>query len=152
MKSTLAQRFWVKVDTTGDCWLWIGSRDVNGYGRIKAGRPSPSLAHRVAYELSVGEILDGMEIDHRCHNRSCVNPSHLRLATSKQNKENLLGARANSKSGVRGVSWHEGARKWRVYVGHKYVGLFESLDEAREVARLKRIELFTHNDEDRVLT
>lgn len=155
MKLTVPERFWRKVDKTGDCWLWTGARNGNGYGRFSIGGrgSSPALAHRVAYELVVGPIPEGMQIDHRatCF-RHCVNPAHLRPVTDKQNKENRPGAYRNSKSGVQGVSWHDGAKKWRVYVGHKYIGLYTDLEDAREAARLKRIELFTHNDADRIAT
>ena len=94
-----------------------------------------------------------MHIDHICHNRACVNPDHLRAVTPKQNNENRAGANPNSKSGVRGVHWRKDCGKWQVtiHAGPKmhHCGYFDDLDEAAEVARLKRLELFTHNDSDR---
>lgn len=110
------------------------------------------FAHRVAYELTFGEIPEGMQVDHRpnCAKR-CVNPEHLRLVTQKQNRENLVGAYRSSKSGVRGV--YRVGDRWRASVGHngrKYnVGKFDTLEEAQEAVRLKRIQLHTHNDLDR---
>jgi hypothetical protein len=106
----------------------------------------------LAYELLVGPIPDGLDLDHRhtCP-KHCVNPAHLRPATRKQNKENLVGAYRNSKSGVRGVCWDRYG--WRADIGHLgktiYLGHFSTVEEATEVARLKRLELFTHNDVDR---
>ena len=82
-----------------------------------------------------------------------MNPDHLRAVTPKQNNENRAGASPRSKSGVRGVHWREDCQKWQalVHAGPKmhHVGYFDDLAEAGEAARLKRNELFTHNDKDR---
>lgn len=95
-----------------------------------------------------------LRVDHTCHNPPCVNPEHLRLVTNKQNAENLEGAHRGNKSGVRGVSWDKRTRSWQASVGHNYksyfVGRFADLQEAAEAVRLKRNELHSHNDKDRV--
>lgn len=148
-QARLAERFWSKVDQTGDCWLWTGGRFTVGYGKLW-----PDLyAHRVSYELHHGPIPDGMLIDHVCHVLLCVNPAHLRLADRKGNSENYKGLRSDNKSGYRGVAWNKRSRKWTASIGHRgkciYLGLYDDPAEAAEVARQKRIELFTHNDADR---
>jgi len=106
--------------------------------------------HRLSWEFENGQIPDGMEIDHICHNGLCVNPAHLRLATRKQNSENRECGWG--KSGIRGVRYRAG--KWEVGFTHGgrfvYGGRFNSRDEADEAARRMRLELFTHNDADRV--
>ena len=148
--------FWPKVDKTPTCWNWTGSKERKGYGRFGFRRNGKSLmfaAHRFAYQITVGPIPDGMIIDHTCHAPGCVNPSHLRVATYKQNNENLLRAQTRNASGIRGVTWHEPSRSWRARVGHMgkqvALGYFQSKEEAGEAARLKRLELHTHNDLDR---
>jgi hypothetical protein len=86
----IADRF-----TVGDgCWEWSGSRSAAGYGNVWVdGRQR--YAHRVMYELLVGPIPAGLQIDHLCRNRSCVNPGHMEPVTSKENtlRGNSMSAR-----------------------------------------------------------
>jgi HNH endonuclease/AP2 domain len=149
------QRFWEKVDTSAGpdgCWEWLASRARGGYGQFRLGRRMPR-AHRLAYELATGERLGDRQAQQICRNRACVNPAHIRPATQKQNSEHRLAPRSDT-SGVRGVSWHKQRRAWRAKVGHHgvaiHVGYFDTVAEAERAVRAKRLELFTHNDADRV--
>ena len=146
------ERFWAKVEKTETCWNWTAADDGYGYGAVGVG-PHVRKAHRVAYELTRGEIPAGMLIDHKCHNRRCVNPDHLQVATSKENLENRQGANKNSKSGVRGVSWSKTRRKWLVVIGHNrrsyYGGMYDTIAEAETAAVDLRSRLFTNNLTDR---
>lgn len=158
MRGTLEERLWAKVNKTETCWLWTGSLNYpGGYGEIREGahKGRKLYAHRVAYELFKGEIPAGMHIDHTCHVKNCVKPDHLRAVTCKQNMENRTGAnRDNVSSGVLGVSWSSWTRNWRARVRHngkRYeVGNFATIEEAEAAVRAKRLELFTHNDLDRI--
>lgn len=147
---SLEERFWSKVDQTGDCWLWTAGLDSSRYGRFRVGHRQV-LAHRFAYELMVGPAAPNLDHRATCP-RHCVHPLHLRPATPKQNAENRVGTNANNKSGVRGVSWSKGA--WRGYVKHDgktvYVGSFADIGDAEKAVIAKRLELFTYNDLDRV--
>lgn len=77
-------RFWSKVDKTSGCWLWTGAVTGSGYGSGSAGGKAV-LAHRWAYELMVGPIPEGLEIDHLCRVTLCVNPAHLEPVTHDEN-------------------------------------------------------------------
>lgn len=107
----VADRFWRLVDKSGDCWLWMGAK-WKGYGQFGV-QQSPGVwplrkAHRVAYELIVGPIPDGMQLDHLCRNPSCVNPDHLEPVTNREN-------------GLRGVSIAAtNAKKTHCPQGHEY--------------------------------
>lgn len=63
------------------CWRWTGHIHPNGYGQFDSG-----LAHRFSYEYFVGKIPDGLQIDHLCRNRWCVNPEHLEPVTYIENQ------------------------------------------------------------------
>ena len=81
----------------GHCLLWAGYIAQSGYGVISIfghGIKRKVLAHRLAYELAKGEIPDGLDIDHLCSVKRCVNPAHMEPVTRR---ENFL--RANNNEG-----------------------------------------------------
>lgn len=150
-------RFWSKVTKADGCWRWNASHNENGYGVIgfwRHGKANTRKAHRIAYVLTTGDKAEGLDIEHLCHNRGCVNPSHLRAATHKQNMENRPTANTGNISGVRGVHWAKRYTKWEAQVKHNgrsiYLGRYETVAEAEAVVIAKRLELFTNNDADRV--
>jgi hypothetical protein len=68
----------VRIEADTGCWLWIGSKQASGYARFHyAG--GYEYAHRAAYRFYVGEIPDGLTVDHLCRVRHCVNPDHLEV-------------------------------------------------------------------------
>ena len=67
------------------CWLWLGYVDKKGYGVIGVGNRKLSKAHRYSYERFVGPIPDGLQLDHLCRVRNCVNPNHLEPVTNREN-------------------------------------------------------------------
>jgi hypothetical protein len=149
---TPEERFWPKVEKTESCWNWTAGLDAYGYG-VTWVDGKATKAHRYAWELCNGPIPEGKQLDHRCFNRACVNPAHLRITSSKQNVENHRGARATSRTGVRGVYLSKKSGKYNAAVCHNntryWLGQFDSLAEAEAVVIAKRNELFTHNDVDR---
>lgn len=87
MKLDLAlQKLWARVEVTGFCWLWTGETNGEGYGRLQF-QGKRGGAHRIVYELLVGDIPEGLQLDHLCRVRNCVNPDHVEPATFKTNQE-----------------------------------------------------------------
>ncbi len=91
---TLEEKLSTCYEVIGECWViykyqyaWSGSHrqtDGQGYPRIPHDGKKLS-AHRTAYEVWVGPIPDGHEVDHTCHNKLCINPAHLEAVTHSEN-------------------------------------------------------------------
>lgn len=82
-------RFLEKVQKQGTHWIWVGSRDRDGYGGIQQptgnGGQRYTPAHIMAYELYKGQVPKGMVVMHMCDTPKCVNPAHLKLGTTASN-------------------------------------------------------------------
>lgn len=98
MNSQIEKRFEQKynVDTISGCWIWRASIGSHGYGQFWDGRVV--LAHRWAYEHFLKKIPSGLEIDHLCKNKRCVNPQHLEPVT---HQVNACRADAGKKTGAK---------------------------------------------------
>jgi len=109
----IEERFWKLVDVgvrSGECWNYTGAT-WKGYGQfgVKVGDKWKTMkAHRVSYELLVGPIPEGLQLDHLCRNPRCVNPTHLEPVTNRTN-------------GLRGTSFAaKHAVKTHCNYGHKF--------------------------------
>lgn len=110
--ATKIPQFWERVlpEPNSGCWIWTGSITGPGYGTFCARKNLLMLAHRFSYVLHKGEIPAGLEIDHLCRVRCCVNPDHLEAVTHREN-------------GLRGVSGAaDNARKTHCVNGHELAG------------------------------
>lgn len=103
MDERMAARFWEKVDKglesqPAGCWAWTGASDPDGYGKLRMrGHDAPYLrAHRLSYEALRGPVPDGLQLDHLCRNRWCVNPAHMEPVTSRENTLRGLGRTAQN--------------------------------------------------------
>ncbi len=111
-------RFWSKVNKTDTCWLWTAAKLPKGYG-IFQNKNTPfktRLAHRISYEMLIGEIPTGMILDHICHVESCVNPEHLEVVTVRKNAQTLKdkenGKYTSMYSGVHMMQNTKGFKNW----------------------------------------
>jgi hypothetical protein len=73
----LSERFWLQVDKTDACWLWTGYVNDKGYGYFN---------RKGVHRLMMGDIPEGMEVDHLCNVRNCCNPEHLEIVTKSENE------------------------------------------------------------------
>lgn len=104
LRENLKRRFEDKYEPepNSGCWIWTAYLKPEGYGMIHTGSEKlktskPSLAHRVAYEFYRGSIPEGLELDHLCRTRCCVNPYHLEPVTRKENQRRGIAGQVLSK-------------------------------------------------------
>ncbi|MEW2011509.1 HNH endonuclease signature motif containing protein [Microbacterium sp. NPDC078814] len=130
------------------CWAWSGAHANTGYAQVRENKKL-HYVHRLVYAFHNGSVPDGMVVDHKCHNRGCINPEHLQAVSPKQNNENRSGPARNNTSGYRGVYRITRSGKWgaRLKDGptvHREEG-FATAAEAAKAASRMRATIFTNS-------
>ena len=125
----MENRFLSHVEKTDTCWLWSPVR-ADGYGQLTVDSKTYP-AHRLAYELWIGEIPRGLVIRHKCRNRHCVNPEHLETGTREDNEADKVDRRwpegdkplaalySSSETAVGGCHPSAAARQSKITSSHK---------------------------------
>ena len=90
------ERFWSKVDKSGDCWLWTAGK-ICGYGQYTLPGRISSRAHRVSWMMANGPISGNLLVCHKCDVKSCVRPDHLFLGTNKDNADDCVNKGRNTR-------------------------------------------------------
>ena len=136
----LAERMAAKTGTptAEGCWPWIGTAKGNGYGMI-VHNGVRWLAHRLAYELQVGPIPSGLQIDHLCRNRGCVNPAHMEPVTNRENGLRGISPAAEHARSTACPRGHPYDASWAGRYGHRRRGCLRChAKHQREAARRLR--------------
>lgn len=104
---TIEDRFWKNVPfrPVGECWLWNGHRASFGHGLLCRNKKQ-QLAHRLSYEINVGDIPAGLVVRHKCDVASCVNPDHLETGTQRDNIQDA----------VKRGRWQKGERSGKTFL------------------------------------
>lgn len=109
----MIQRFLDKIEyaehSDDDCWYWSSAVNKFGYGAFWLDGKTVR-AHRYSYEMIKGKIPDGLQLDHLCRNRLCVNPEHLEVVSLTE----------NIKRGLTGKINHHSSKKTHCPKGHEY--------------------------------
>jgi hypothetical protein len=86
----------ISPEPNSGCWLWVGATS-RGYAiRVDRNRPGTKKVHRQVYEDLVGRVPEGLDLDHLCRVRCCVNPAHLEPVTRSENVRRGAGPSLNS--------------------------------------------------------
>lgn len=127
------ERFWSRVDKSGDCWLWTRKVNRDGYGRF-GGRGQNMFAHRFVWTITYGDIPKGLYICHACDNPRCVNPGHLFIGTLADNNEDMtIKGRRSKHLPPNGQKFTKGGQT----AGTKNYNAKLTEDDVREIRRLR---------------
>jgi hypothetical protein len=123
----------IKIDKKTDCWIWQGAQKGRGYGAVHYNKKL-RRAHRVSFEVFVGEIKKGKILLHSCNNPLCINPKHLSPGTHQENTKQMIEeGRANPPKGEK----HYAAK-----LNKKDVAEIKSLIEETNLSNAKIAERF----------
>lgn len=86
------ERLFMKLDTSGQCWLYLGATNGKGYGVIGDSIPTRRMryVHRIMFEAAHGPVPEDSEVAHICDIRNCVRPSHLVAMTHDGNVKDMV--------------------------------------------------------------
>lgn len=145
MKPNTAKDVWKFIAKASDkeCWLWTGGTFSGRYGRFFF-KGKPVLAHRFVCQLVNGEIPEGMFVLHKCNNKLCCNPAHLKAGTNSENQRHASasGAFEVGESGIKGIGFIKSRGYWqaRGYRNGKFHNLYTGPSKEKAIAARKRWE------------
>jgi hypothetical protein len=132
-----------KMHRDGECLIWTGAKGGTGYGMVNRDGRAWHV-HRILYELQHGPLPPKWVVDHICRNRACVELTHLRACTHKDNMRHRASLPSNNTSGARGVSLYRAGKTkpWEAHITvddkKLYLGRYETFNEAKDVVTAAR--------------
>lgn len=128
-----------EVDEETGCWNWLLAKMPNGYGVegwSENGKGRTALAHRRAYERANGPIPEGLQIDHLCSNRACVNPDHLEAVTQRENLRRGSGTKLSPAdvAAIRASDLTTAKLARRYGIDPSYIGKIRRAEKWKEAA------------------
>jgi len=97
------------INTSTGCWEWKGSQATGGYVQMKINKKCV-LVHRLSYELHKGEITEGLQINHTCDVKHCVNPEHLYEGTQSDNMKDRSRRNRLDQTGAKNPNYKGGKK------------------------------------------
>lgn len=128
-RQSIEDRFWAKVDRSGECWIWTGGRAGRGYGVLTIGFKTDGsrrmvYAHRLSWQFAHGVEAGEKHVCHTCDNPPCVRPDHLFLGTRS---DNMIDAR------------NKGRAVWPIHHGATHPTAKLSDSDVAEIRRLGKL-------------
>jgi HNH endonuclease len=136
-----SERFWSKVEASGVCLEWTAGRNQDGYGNFQlSDTGAPVAAHVWAYEHLIGPVPIGMELDHLCRNRGCVDPSHTQPVPHRINVLRGIGLAAQNACKTHCIRKHEFTPEntYQERNGEQFRRVCRTCRRARDARRIRR--------------
>jgi HNH endonuclease len=145
MRKNKPKEVWnkVKLGPVSACWLWGGGKFPQGYGRFCFEGKSRTV-HKFVYELVKGKVPNGLNVMHKCNNKLCCNPKHLKCGTPLENTRHASssGAFKTGASKIRGVGFIKNRGYWHSqgWIKGKRFNLYTGPSKEKAIAARKKWE------------
>ena len=142
----------IEREPNSGCWIWMGATNGKGYAQLGIAGKTKS-AYKVLYESLVGPIPDGLEMDHLCRVRCCVNPAHMEPVTHQENCRRVASLITHCPKGheftPENSYWNRGARACRKCNNINSLASFHRLTTEQKAERNKKQRAYYHKTKEK---